>query len=792
MLPMNEQMNNKTIKKAPELLAPAGDFQAFLGAINAGADAVYLAGNMFGARAYAKNLSTEEIVEALRYAHVHNARIYLTVNTLTKNEELKQLYDFLKPLYLAGLDGVIVQDFGVFSYIRDYFPGLKLHASTQMCITSYYGAAYLKELGAERVVPARELGLSEIKAINDLGIETECFIHGSMCYSYSGQCLFSSFLGGRSGNRGRCAGPCRQPYCPEGSKDEKYLLSLKDLCTIELLPKLIDAGISSFKIEGRMKSAAYAAGVTEVYRKYIDLYLNHPEKPYRVEQSDLEKLKSLYLRSDLQDGYYEKVRGREMVSIHSPSYNKTDDDLCAKLTEQYARKKVPVKVSAKAVFETGKPCEIVISDFGKSTDSVMKFKGENLSELSDSNEIIISGDTVLQAQNAPLKADDLKNRLSKSGEGFFSLEIEEISVSKDAFLPNKAINELRRKAEEQLFALRFEEGDKVRAESLKEDAESENSHDDSKAIMKDHSADWKNDASKESFVLFVLTKEQLQAAGSFAKAGDRICFPASFLYADDSFEEMKKIFNQSAFEKEGVSGKNGVSEKDRASEYYMVLPEVFREGNVSNLDKALKRAEELSFVKGYYVSGPDSLNYLKQKNTAKAICGDLAFYMANNESLKVFESELKGYTVSCEISQYEMKDLLKDQSMENFAPELMIYGRIPLMQSANCVLNTNGKCRKSAGFTYVSDRKRTDFPIYTHCDEKICYNTICNSVPLSLHKYYETIVSAGLKRLQIRFTDESSRDSERVYRIFDACRNGNTNPAVFYEYTNGHFKKGVL
>ena len=779
---MNEQINNKTIKKAPELLAPAGDFQAFLGAINAGADAVYLAGNMFGARAYAKNLSQEEIIEALHYAHVHNAKIYLTVNTLTKNEELKQLFDFLKPLYLAGLDGVIVQDFGVFSYIKNHFPGLKLHASTQMCITSFYGAAYLKALGAERVVPARELGLSEIKAINDLGIETECFIHGSMCYSYSGQCLFSSFLGGRSGNRGRCAGPCRQPYCLEGSRDEKYLLSLKDLCTIELLPKLIDAGISSFKIEGRMKSAAYAAGVTEVYRKYIDLYLNHPEKTYRVEAADLEKLKSLYLRSDLQDGYYEKVRGREMVSIHSPSYNKTDDALAAELTEKYARKKVPVKVKADAVFQTGKACEIRIADK------------------------TISGDTVLQAQNAPLKADDLKSRLSKSGEGFFSLDIENIMVSDDAFLPNKAINELRRKAEEELFRLRFEEEENTREKLLEEAVNALKSGEqvkgcsDNSALANAFAIEKDSDRNTvcpetissdltETFTIFVLTKEQLKSATSFAKDGDRICFPASFLYTEDSSEEVKELI-----------GSTLDSEKTGSVDFYMVLPEVFREGNIPNLDKAFAKAEEFSFVKGYYVSGPDGLNYLKQKNTGKEIYGDSAFYMANNETLKVFETELSGYTLSTEISSYEINDLLKHRAVmqesakvgEGFEPQLMIYGRIPLMQTANCVLNTSGKCRKSAGFTYVSDRKRATFPIYTHCDEKICYNTICNSVPLSLHKYYETIVSAGIKRLQIRFTDESSKDTERIYRIFDACRNGNTNPSVFYDYTNGHFKKGVL
>ena len=196
-----------------ELLAPAGNYKAFIGAINAGADAVYLGGEKFGARAYADNFSTEEICNALHIAHFMGRKIYLTVNTLMKESELEELYDYLLPLYEAGLDGVIVQDMGVFCYIRDHFKDLALHASTQMTLTGVRGASFLKSRGAVRIVPARELSLAEIRKIKEqTGMEIECFIHGAMCYCYSGQCLFSSILGGRSGNRGRCAQPCRLPY----------------------------------------------------------------------------------------------------------------------------------------------------------------------------------------------------------------------------------------------------------------------------------------------------------------------------------------------------------------------------------------------------------------------------------------------------------------------------------------------------------------------------------------------------------------------------------------------------
>lgn len=240
-----------------ELLAPAGNPEGFYGAIHAGADAVYLGGERFGARAYADNFTAEEIIACIRYAHIWGRRVYLTVNTLVKETEFEELFPYLQPLYKAGLDGVIVQDIGVFCFIRDHFPGLELHVSTQMTLTGTYGAELLKEMGAVRIVPARELSLSEIRELKTAtGLQVETFIHGAMCYCYSGQCLFSSILGGRSGNRGRCAQPCRLPFQVEHEGKTSavcYPLSLKDMCTIEHIPELLDAGIDSFKIEGRMK-----------------------------------------------------------------------------------------------------------------------------------------------------------------------------------------------------------------------------------------------------------------------------------------------------------------------------------------------------------------------------------------------------------------------------------------------------------------------------------------------------------------------------------------------------------
>ena len=267
-------------KARAELLAPAGSFESLKAAVAAGADAVYIGGSRFGARAYAENLSEDRMLEAIDYAHLHGVSLYLTVNTLVKEKELDGLYGFLAPYYERGLDAVIVQDLGVLAAVRRWFPDLHVHASTQMTITGAEGARLLKEMGATRVVTARELSLAELKTIHEkVDIEIESFVHGALCFCYSGQCLLSSLIGGRSGNRGRCAQPCRLPYDASGrgqaasgrngqnrrdlpgrnlrnSPNERYLMSMKDLCTLDLLPDILESGVYSLKIEGRRRGAA--------------------------------------------------------------------------------------------------------------------------------------------------------------------------------------------------------------------------------------------------------------------------------------------------------------------------------------------------------------------------------------------------------------------------------------------------------------------------------------------------------------------------------------------------------
>ena len=323
------------MKDRVEILAPAGSMECLKAAIAAGADAIYTGGALFGARAYAHNLTEEELLEAIDYVHLHGRRLYLTVNTLIKDREMeKQMYDYLLPYYRQGLDAVIVQDIGLFRFIRKHFPDLPIHASTQMTLTGVDGAKFLEKEGAQRIVTSRELSMAEVKKIADeTELEIESFVHGALCYCYSGQCLFSSFIGGRSGNRGQCAQPCRLLYRTPEAKRPQYLLSLKDICTLELIPEMIESGIYSFKIEGRMKKPEYAAAVAFQYRKYADLYLKYYEecpaeedpaayamKKYRVREEDRQMLLDLYNRGGFHTGYYHTQNGREMISLNRPNH----------------------------------------------------------------------------------------------------------------------------------------------------------------------------------------------------------------------------------------------------------------------------------------------------------------------------------------------------------------------------------------------------------------------------------------------------------------------------------------
>lgn len=426
--------------KRVELLAPAGSFQSVVAAVNAGADAVYMGGRRFGARAYADSAQAEGedmVMEAIRYCHLFSVKLYMTVNILFKDDELKELFSYIKTYYEAGVDGLIMQDLGAVRVIRSMFPDLEVHASTQQTITSVAGARMAQRFGMTRAVVSRELSLQEIRKIHDeSGMELEVFCHGAMCYSYSGACFMSSLLGGRSGNRGRCAGTCRLCYETAGQKG--YYLSMKDMQTIELLPELIEAGAYSFKIEGRMKSPVYTAGVVSVYRKYLDLALDCIDRKqgaakhgsmssYRVAEEDLRTLREIFDRGGT-SSYLKKHNGADMIALSEKKFRAVDQTVTDRIQAAYIDRNRTITVDAVMDMTVGAPAVLTLSDAA----------GRMVTAVSE--------DLVLPAEQRPVQATEVEARLRKTGGTAFTLGDVQVSVHGDAFYPVGKLNELRRTA----------------------------------------------------------------------------------------------------------------------------------------------------------------------------------------------------------------------------------------------------------------------------------------------------------------------------------------------------------
>ncbi len=760
---------NKYRNPHPELLSPAGDYESLIGAFNAGADAVYLAGDKYGARAYASNFSQEELVQAIKYAHLLNRKIYLAVNTLVKNKELDGIYDFLHPYYMAGLDAVIVQDLGVFYFILHYFPDLEIHISTQMTITGTNGSFLVKELGASRVVPARELTLEEIQNIRkNCDIEIETFIHGAMCYSYSGACLFSSILGGRSGNRGRCAQPCRLPYKIENNKNssnsdngEQYCLSLKDMCTIDLVPDLIEGGIDSFKIEGRMKKPEYTAGVTSVYRKYMDQFNENPDV-YQVTPDDQVFLEQLYTRSKQQNGYYKKHNGKEMITETKPSYNGVDDVVLQKIREQYLEKSIQIPAFAKVELVPGEPIQCTLECNGKV--------------------VCVSGDIVQKAEKRPVSKEDIIKQIKKTGTTNFTFEEIEVILSPDSFIPLKSINEIRREA---LILLE---------EKLLNQQERRQVAFPDEAILQlpsKSSPKRTNSSLRTQYAVSVASSNQFQEVLKYEYI-TRIYIPSDLL-----------LIKEYAFEYCNHPLWHQLSKWD--GEIHIILPAIMRDvcfGLEDNRYES-KLLELLSekCVSGYLVKNMDSLgfllrNNLMNQNDRKIVTADAGIYTYNYLSKKLLEKYINTYTIPYELNLAELLNL----GLEGM--EIPVYGRIPMMVTANCIKKTSTGCdigkrseyydfSKTNNKLFLSDRYQVKFPVV--CDCSHCFNIIYNSVPISLHQYMGRFEQENPHSFRIDLTIESAAESNEILHYFEKIHKDikNIDEPPYRTYTKGHLARGV-
>lgn len=743
-----------------ELLAPAGNIEGFYGAIHAGADAVYLGGSRFGARAYADNFTTQELVDCIRYAHLWGKKVYLTVNTLVKENEFADIYEYLLPYYKAGLDGVIIQDIGVLSYVREHFPSMELHVSTQMTLTGEYGAEMLQDMGACRIVPARELSLSEITHIKQrTGLSIEAFIHGAMCYCYSGQCLFSSILGGRSGNRGRCAQPCRLPYevkLSHQASGECYPLSLKDMCTIEHIPELIEAGIDSFKIEGRMKKPEYTAGVTAIYRKYIDKYYRHPEavKRFSIDASDRKALSGLYIRSEKQDGYYYKQNGRDMVTLKSPAYSGSDEALLARIRHDYLEQKPKRKISVFADFTTGMRATVTL--------------------LSENISVTAEGDVIQAASKQPISRENISKQLNKLGDSIFEAETIHIKVSEDAFYPLRAINELRRESVAQLEEkLILQNGFPV----CREDEIAPNGNPVFDSFCKQSS-----DNSCGDIIISVRRTEQLLAVSKHLL----VTSPE-----DGGQKRVKRIYIDGDLLI--TDGYEILASCRALSEHYEIvisLPYIIRKKDMQMLEKCIfPFAEKYTDIfTGMQARSMEGIGILKAKGYSGRIYTDAGFYIWNKRTLEAWKDTISGFCMPLELRSVEQQELLND----SVACEKIIYGRIPMMITANCVANTTSGCMKKSGEHYaeLTDRYHKSFPVELNCTH--CMNIVYNSVPLSLHK--ELTKWKREVDFRLDFTIETAQDTGHVLDYFLKLSESDyaqmQNPP-YKEYTTGHEKRGV-
>ncbi|MEG2349196.1 MAG: DUF3656 domain-containing protein, partial [Hungatella sp.] len=700
----------------------------------------YMGGNRFGARAYADNPDEAKMLEAIDYAHLHGAKLYMTVNTLVKEAELNELFSYLNPYYERGLDAVIVQDMGVFSYIRSHFPDLPIHASTQMTITGVYGAKLLEELGASRIVTARELSLEEIVRIHrESDIEIESFVHGALCYCYSGQCLLSSLIGGRSGNRGRCAQPCRLPYDVKrgnqtlGRKDEKYVLSPKDLCTLDLLPDLLESGIFSLKIEGRMKNPRYTAGVVSIYRKYADAYLKHGRSGYAVDPKDKEMLLDLFDRGGFTDGYYKQHNGAEMIAkTEKPSFRRGNEELFRYLDETYVQSKKQEAIRGQVILKENQPIALTLSCGDVSVE--------------------VYGAIPQEAQRQPITEEKLRKQMEKTGNTPFRFEQLEVIIRGEVFLPLQELNEVRRaglEALEQEILKRYYRKSGNRLSSTQE------------TQMSDH-----HETGESSLQLHVLLerKEGLAEVLQISEVSEVII--ESDAFDPEDWKQVVKLCHQ--------AGKRCV----------LAMPTIFRTKAETYFDKCredfLSAGFDLLLIRSL-----EEIHYVEKMAISLPLIFDHNLYIFNHLSAQMMLARgADRLTLPLELNSRELEELGCRER------ELIGYGYLPVMVSAQCVRKNMEGCSGKSELLYLKDRMGKDLAVQNHC--KFCYNMLYNSTPLSLLGQESLIKRLAPLAVRLQFTRESGAEIGRITQAYAASFiRGEAVESPIAELTRGHFKRGV-
>lgn len=804
--------------KFPEILAPCGSYEILEAAVHAGASACYVGGHKFGARAYAENFDNDSILRAIEFAHLHGCRLYLTINTLFKDNEINILYDYLLPFYKHGLDAVIVQDFGVFMFIRRYFPDIKIHCSTQMNITSVYGASLMKRQGASRIVAARELSLDHIKGIkSEVDIEIEAFVHGAMCYSYSGQCLMSSFTGTRSGNRGRCAQPCRKRYNGE------YLLSMKDMCTLENIPELIDGGIDSFKIEGRMKNEYYVASAVSAYRELVNDCINGEFSAKKA--NDLKfKLAGIYNRGGFCGGYFFTHNAADMISRERPNHQGVPVGSLVTVGSGKADIRLSEKLYQRDVLEV----RLKDGTFINLTSGVCGEAGETVTLNAPRTKDIVRGQLVYRTKSRYIEEEiynavtakialkgcleagigknisftvkcsingteflgnavgevieesvkhgadtaSIREKLSQVGNTDYYFENIDINVDDNAFVPHGMLKQLRREAICKLEA-------DIISSYYRENMERENV---CLQNIRDEFADIKGvPRNTECFSdeptyiynnlhISVLTYEQLCTVIKYD------CVKAVYmdicLFEDNM---VKALIN---------SGSLG------DKKIYLCLPDVVE--NDFEITKYLPNSD----ISGIYIKNIDGLAVMLTLDKGLLSGLDLVLapsvyaYNGLSEAFLTSLYDRLGFELPMELNKNELEAFTEGTPAHNYG--IVMYGHTRVMLSNQCIKKTTGKCDHKADITKITDESGNTFFCYSDCIS--CTNRIYNRDALNLFDRLDinTLKRLKVNRIRLDFTIE---DAERVNQVLDYAagfaESGKSNKKLDYPITTGHLNRGV-
>ena len=722
-----------------ELLSPVGNKETLYQAIHNGADAIYFGGKNFGARKYADNFSDEEIVSAINYAHLYDVKVYITINTIIYQNEIEDFLKYVEFIYKNNVDAVIVQDIGMIKLLKEKFPDLEIHASTQCHNHNKEGIKFLKELGVSRVVLARELSLKEINKI-DIDIEKEVFIHGALCVSYSGCCLFSSLNGGRSGNRGECVGSCRLPYkLVENDKeiklDNEYLLSTRELNTINDLKELLDSNITSLKIEGRMKSPEYVGCVTKLYRMMIDKYYNNEEM--LITEKEFNNLKKLYNRK-FTSGYL--FNDNNIMNIKTPNHQGVDigsiisvskkyikikltDNLYQgdairfknnnkgmyvnklydnkrNLTNQVLRNNIAIidnKVNIKNNDVVLKTIDIKLNHELKNVQEkkvkiscIVKARLGSSLYIEFNNEgykSYIKSDIITESKNNPISKETLKEKLSKLGNTPFEIDNFDIELDNNIFIPISKLNELRRTLVDDLIKEKLKPKEKIVINQI----------DSNKRYTKDNNT---------KYSILVRTEEQLKTVLEYQNKLDNIYVIDYNLYLQ--YQDNNKIYYRTP--------RVDLNPKEYTNSNLLVT-------ELGSLYKNKKN----NIVTDYYLN------------------------IVNNESIKLLlDNNVKKVTLSPEISVKDLENI--DESLNT---ELIIYGRLELMITKYCplklLLNNCAVCKENKNKYYLKDFSNNLYPII----HDNCLTHIMHYKNIDLINDINRYIELGITNFRIELLDEN-------------------------------------